>query len=88
MKPKQQPQPPLPSQEEEEPYEEINNYYDNENYKGNSRGHRLYRVNKVAKGLLEDPNKGDKKTKKWANTRVTVHNLTPPMEAITITILQ
>ena len=46
-------------------------------------------VNKVAKGLLEDPNKreGDNKTIVGANTRVTVDNLTPAMEAITITII-
>ena len=46
-------------------------------------------VNKVAKGLLEDPNKGegDNKTIIGANTRVTTDNLTPPVEAITITII-
>ena len=37
-KPQQQPQL-LPSS----PEEEINNYYHNENYRGNSRGHRPYR---------------------------------------------
>ena len=46
-------------------------------------------VHKVAKGLLEDPNKGegDKKTIIGANTRVTMDNLTLPVEAITITII-
>ena len=46
-------------------------------------------VKKVAKGLLEDPNKGEGDNKKiiGANTRVTVDNLTPPVEAITITII-
>ena len=42
-KPQQQPQPPPPPPEEEEPYEEINIYYHNENYRGNSRGHRPFR---------------------------------------------
>ena len=46
-------------------------------------------VNKVGKGLLEDPSKGegDNKTIIGANTRVTTDNLTPPMEAFTITII-
>ena len=46
-------------------------------------------VNKVATGLLEDPNKGegDNKTIIGANTRLTTDNLTPPSEAITITII-
>ena len=39
----QQPQPPPPPPQEEEQYEESNNYYDNENYRGNSRGCRPYR---------------------------------------------
>ena len=39
QKPQQQPQPP-PSPEEEEHYEETNNYYHNENYRGNNRGHK------------------------------------------------
>ena len=44
----------------------------------------------MAKGLLKDPNKGegDNKTIIGANTRVTADNLTPPMEAITITIIR
>ena len=42
-KPQQQPQPPPPPPEEEELYEETNNYYHNENYRGNSRGRRPYR---------------------------------------------
>ena len=46
-------------------------------------------VNKVAEGLLENPNKGegDNKTIIGANTRVTTNNLTSPAEAITITII-
>ena len=89
LKPQQQPQPPLPTPEEEEPYEEINNFYHNENYIGNSRGRRPYRVNKVAKGHLEDANKGEgvNKTIIWANTKVTMDNLTAPTEASTITII-
>ena len=46
-------------------------------------------VNKVAKGLLEDPNKGegDNKTILGANTRVTADNLTPLVDAIIVTII-
>ena len=46
-------------------------------------------VNKVAEGHLEDPNngEGDNKTITGANARITVDNLTPPMESITITII-
>ena len=46
-------------------------------------------VNKAAEGLSEDPNKGeeDNKTIIGTNNRVTMDNLTPPMEAITITII-
>ena len=45
--------------------------------------------NKVVEGLLEDPNKGegDNNTIIGANTRVTMDNLTPPMEAIITTII-
>ena len=39
QKSQQQPQPPPPPPEEEEHYEETNNYYHNENYRGNNRGH-------------------------------------------------
>ena len=42
LKSQQQPQPPPPPPGEK-PCEEINNYYHNENYRGNSRGHRPYR---------------------------------------------
>ena len=42
-KPQQQPQPPPPPPEEEEQYEETNNYYHNENYRGNSQDCRPYR---------------------------------------------
>ena len=42
-KPQQQPQPPSPPPEEEEQYKETNNYYHNENYRGNNRGCRPYR---------------------------------------------
>ena len=41
-KPQQQPQPPPPHPEEEH-YEETNNYYHNENYRGNNRGCKPYR---------------------------------------------
>ena len=46
-------------------------------------------VNKVAEDPLEDPNKGegDNKTIIGAITKITVDNLTPPAEAITITII-
>ena len=40
----QKPKPlPVQIQEEQYTYEDTNNYYHNENYKGQSRGHRLYR---------------------------------------------
>ena len=42
-KSQQQPQPPPPLPEEEEHYEETNNYYHTEKYRGNHRGHRPYR---------------------------------------------
>ena len=46
-------------------------------------------VNKVAEDPLEDPNKGegDNKTIIGANTKITADNLTPPTEAITLTII-
>ena len=46
-------------------------------------------VNKVAEDPLEDPNKGEGNNKIiiGANTKITVDNLTPPVEAITITII-
>ena len=46
-------------------------------------------VNKVAEGPVGDPNKGegDNKTIIGANTKITMDNLTPPMEVITITII-
>ena len=40
-KPQQQPPPPPPEQEEQ--YKDANNYYHNENYRGNNRGCRPYR---------------------------------------------
>ena len=43
QKSQQQPQPTPPLPEEEENYEETNNYYHNENYRGNNRGHKFYR---------------------------------------------
>ena len=43
QKSQQQPQPPSPSPEEEELYEETNNFYHNENYRGNNRGCKPYR---------------------------------------------
>ena len=46
-------------------------------------------VNKVAEDPLEDPNKGegDNRTIIGANTKITTDNLTPPVEAITLTII-
>ena len=42
--PQQKPNPPpLQMQEEQYTYEDTNNYYHNENYRGQSRGHRPYR---------------------------------------------
>ena len=35
--------PPVQIQEEQYTYEDTNNYYHNENYRGQSRGHRPYR---------------------------------------------
>ena len=43
QKSQQQLQPPSSPPEEEEHYDETNNYYHNKNYRGNNRGHRLYR---------------------------------------------
>ena len=45
-------------------------------------------VNKVAENPIEDPNRGegDNKTITGVNTKATVDNLTPPVEAITIII--
>ena len=43
FKPQQQPQPPLPLPEQEEQYEDVNNYYHNENYRGHNRGCRCNR---------------------------------------------
>ena len=42
-KSQQQPPPPPPPPEQEEQYEDANNYYHNENYRGNNRDCRLYR---------------------------------------------
>ena len=89
MKPQQQPQPPPPPPEEEEPYGEINNYYHIENYRGNSRGHRPYRGQQGGKRPFRGSQQRgrDNKTIIGANARVTADNLTPPMEAITTTII-
>ena len=43
VKLQQQPPPPFPPPEQEEQYEDANNYYHNENYRGNNRGRRPYR---------------------------------------------
>ena len=43
QKSQHQPQPPPPPPEEKEQYEETNNYYHNESYRGNYRGHRPYK---------------------------------------------
>ena len=42
-KPQQQSQPPPPPPEQEDQYEDVNNYYHNENYRDNNRGRRPYR---------------------------------------------
>ena len=80
----------LPPPEEEEHCKETNNYYHNENYRGNNRGCKPYRGNKVvAENLIEALNKGegDSKTIIGANTKATTDNSTTPMEAIIITII-
>ena len=43
QKSQQKPQPSPPPPEEEEQYKETNNYYHNENYRGNNRGRSPYR---------------------------------------------
>ena len=42
-KPQQQPKPPPTPPEQEKQYEDVNNYYHNENYRGNNRDSRPYR---------------------------------------------
>ena len=88
-KPQQQSQPPPPPPEQEEQYENVNNYYHNENYKGNNKGCRPYRANIVVGNHTEVPSKGegDNKIIIEANTKVTTDNLILPMEAIIITIM-
>ena len=87
-KPQQQPQPPLPPPEEEEPYEETNNYYHNENYRGNSRGCRPYRGQQCGRRPFRgSQQRGRGKQNNYRGQyQITVDNLTPPTEAITITI--
>ena len=89
-KTQQQPQPPPSLPEEEEHYEETNNYYDNENYRGNNRGHKPYRGQqsggrKPYRGSQQRG--GGQQTTIGANTKATMDNLTPPAEAITIIII-
>ena len=86
QKSKQQPQPPPPPPEEGEHYEETKNYYHNENYRGNNRGHKPCRVQQ---GGSRKPyrGEGDSKTIIGANTKATMDNSTPPAEAITIIII-
>ena len=88
-KPQQQPQPPPPPPEEEEPYEEITTIIIMRITEVIAEATDHIGVNKVTEGFkLEDRNKGegDNKTIIGANTRVTVDDLTPPVEAIITTI--
>ena len=87
----QQPQPPPPPLEEEKHYEETNNYYHNENYRGNNRGYKPYR-GQQGSGRKPDRGsqcrgKGDSKIIIGANTKATADNSTPPTEAITTIIV-
>ena len=87
-KPQQQPQPPPPPPEEEERYKETKTIIIMRIIEVIAEVTDHTGVNKVAEDPLEDPNKGegDNKTIIGANTKITLDNLTPPMEAITITI--
>ena len=64
----------------------MNNYYHNENHRGNNRGCRPYRGQYSIGNHIEVPNKGegDNKTIIDANTKATVDNLIPPTVDIII----
>ena len=75
----------LPPPEQEEPNKDVNNYYHNENYRGNNRGHRPYRGH--YSGRKPYRGEGDNKTIIEANTKATADNLIPLMETIIITVM-
>ena len=83
-KPQQQPPPPPPPPEQEEQYEDANNYYHNENYRDNNRGHRPYRGQYTVESHIEGLNKreGDNKIIIEANTKATMDNLIPAVVAL------
>ena len=76
---------PLPLNRKKQ-YEDANNYYHNENYRGNTRGCRPYRGQYSSR----KPYRGSKQREGGqqkiieANTKATVDNFTPLMVAITI----
>ena len=79
QKSQQQSQPPPPPPEEEEKYEETNDNYHNENYRGNNRGHRPYRGQQGGgRKPYQGPNKGKGVSKVIIgdNTKATVGNTT------------
>ena len=85
----QQPQPPPPPPEQEEQYEDGNNYYHNENYRGNNRGHRPYRGQFNSRRPTEGLSKGegDNKITIEANFKATTGNLILLLVAIIITMV-
>ena len=94
--PQQKPNPPpVQVQEEQYPYEHSNNYYHNENYRGQSRGHRPYRDQHTGnlsevKILMVEANVPKTHTKvnikvaiiKVITTKATMVNTTTHIEAI------
>ena len=86
MKQQQQPQPPPPSHDQEEQYEDANNYYHNENYRGNNRGHRPYRGQNNGRKPYRGSQQGEGENKSIieANTKATADNLIHPVVARTI----
>ena len=86
VKQQQQPQPPPPPPEQEEQYEEGNNYYHNENYRGNNRGCRPYRgqYNSRRPYRGSQQREGDNKIIIEVNFKVTVGSLILLVVAITI----
>ena len=86
VKPQQQlPPSPLPPKQEEQ-YKDANNYYHNENYKGNNRGHRPYSSQYSSrKPYRGSQQRGrDNKIIIQVNTKATTDNLIPPVVAIII----
>ena len=84
-KSKQQPPPPPPPPEQEEQYEDTNNYYHNENYRGNNRGCRPYRGQYSSRKPYRG--EGDSKIIVEANIKVTTDNLIISKVAIIINII-